>query len=100
MERREWVYVQPPAAYEVYCDICGNRHVEWSEYQGMVWCWRCLKDTRGTGGVLDGPIPFGVMGLLGISLDRIDLKTGQRLTFKIEGTQGVYEPIYEGMLWT
>ena len=94
LKKREWIYVQPPMAYEVFCDICNNPHVEWSEFEGMVWCWRCLKDTRGTGGVFDGPIPVNASKLLGICLDRIDLATGQWLvlTVKDDG-KIVYGPL-------
>ena len=91
-KKREWIYVQPPMAYEVFCDICGNPYVEWSEYQGMVWCWRCLKDTRGTGGVFDGPIPVNGSKMMGLCLDRIDLKTGQWLSLKIVDGKMEYEP--------
>ena len=92
LKKREWIYVQPPMAYEVFCDICGNPYVEWSEYQGMVWCWRCLKDTPGTGGVFDGPIAVNCARMLGMCFDRIDLKTGQLLLFKTVNGKVEYEP--------
>ena len=83
MKKRTWIYVQPPMAYEVYCDLCGNQYVEWSEFEGKVWCWRCLKDTRGTGGVFDGPVPIDAGKIMGICFDRIDLRTGEWLTATI-----------------
>lgn len=92
MKKRSWIYIQPPRAYEVYCDLCNNRYVEWSEFQGHVWCWRCLKDTRGTGGVFDGPIPIQCAEIMGMCFDRVDLKTGQRLKPEIEGGKIVYKP--------
>ena len=46
----------------------------------MIWCYDCQLDTRGTGGIFSGPIPHGIMDMLGISLDRINLKTGKRTT--------------------
>lgn len=94
MKKRKWIYVQPPMAYGVFCDLCGNPYVEWSEFEHMVWCWRCLKDTPGTCGIFDGPVPFGdASKILGICFDRIDLKTGQWLTAKIEDDKVIYEPI-------
>ena len=93
MKKRTWVYVQPPMAYEVYCDLCGNKYVEWSEFAGHVWCWRCLKDTRGTGGVFNGPVPVHGAEFMGICFDRIDLETGQWLKPMIIGDKLVYEPI-------
>lgn len=92
IKKRSWIYVQPPAAYEVYCDLCGNQYVEWSEFEHMVWCWRCLKDTPGMPGIFDGPVPFESSKILGICFDRIDLKTGQWMTAKIQGGNIVYEP--------
>ena len=77
-KKRKWVYVQSPGTYDVFCDLCGNKDVEWSEYQGLVWCWRCLKNTKGTAGIFGGPIPVELTKMLGISFDRIDIKTGRR----------------------
>ena len=72
-----------PGAYDVKCDLCEGP-VEWSEFEHMVWCPKCEKDTPGTDGIFDGPIPYEVTKMLGISFDRIDLKTGV---------------IYEGKRW-
>lgn len=94
MKKRTWIYVQPPIAYEVYCDLCGNKYVEWSEFEHHVWCWRCLKDTPGTeGGIFDGPVPIYGAEILGICFDRIDLKTGKYLKPVIRNGKVVYEPI-------
>ena len=93
LKKREWIYVQPPMAYEVFCDICGNPYVEWSEFEGMVWCWRCLKDTHGTGGVFDGPVPINTCKILGICFDRIDLKTGQWLIPEVVENKVEYKPV-------
>jgi hypothetical protein len=79
LNRRRWVYIQDAPAYEIKCDRCGNPHVTWSEYRHLVWCWMCLKDTPGDGGIFDGPIPMQICKILGISFDRIHLKTGRIL---------------------
>lgn len=68
-----------PQSYEISCDLCGGSNIEWSEYEHMIWCYDCKKDTRGNGGVFDGPIPLGAAKLMGLSFDRIDLATGERL---------------------
>ncbi len=90
MKRREWIYCQEPAAYEISCDMCGGE-VQWSEYEGHVWCWRCLKDTPGFPGVFGGPIPVEASALIGICFDTIDLKTGKRSHMKIDGNKVVWE---------
>ena len=90
MKRREWIYCQEPAAYEISCSICGGE-VQWSEYEHKVWCWRCLKDTEGSVSLFDGPMALEACELLGICLDKIDLKTGKRLYIKIKGGKVVWE---------
>ena len=77
---RKRVFVLEPARYAVRCDLCGGANITWSEYEHLIWCYDCQKDTRGTGGIFDGPIPLKAAELLGMSLDMVDLKTGQRFT--------------------
>lgn len=79
MRKRKWIYIQKPQDYEISCDLCGGSNIAWSEYEHMIWCYDCEKDTPGNGGVFDGPIALKATRLLGMNLDRIDLKTGQRL---------------------
>ena len=90
--RRTWVYVQPPSAYEVYCDRCGGE-VEWSEYEHLVWCWRCFKDVPGTGGVFAGPVPINCAEIFGMSFDRINLVTGKRLKIREDEDHLVWEEV-------
>ena len=78
MKKRKWIYIQHPTKYEIACDVCDGHDIEWSEYEHMIWCYDCKADTRGTGGIFSGPIPHGAMDMFGMSLDRIDLKTGKR----------------------
>jgi len=87
---RDWCYCQKPEAYEVYCDICEGNNTTWSEYEGLIWCYDCEKDTRGTGGIFDGPIPLGACSLMGISFDRIRLADNKLLKMKIEDGKIVY----------
>lgn len=76
LEKRKWVYVMRPAAYEVAGCDCGNADPDWSEYKGHLWCQKCEKDFVPThNGVFDGPIPVGVASLLGMSFDRFNLAT-------------------------
>lgn len=61
--------------YGIQCDKCEGTNIEWSEYEGMIWCYDCEIDTKGLPGVFDGPIPINTSKILGINFDRIDLKT-------------------------
>ena len=91
MKKRKWCYVQPPTAYDIACDICGGNNITWSEYEGHVWCYDCEKDTGGTGGIFDGPIPYELTQMLGISFDKIDMATGKRLYMKDKDGKLVWE---------
>lgn len=97
-KRRRWVYIQEPSAYEVHCEICGGE-VCWSEYRGMVFCWRCLKDTPGNPGVFDGPFPMDreFHDLLGISIDRIHIPSGRilRWEFSKSGKRVIWKFVRE-----
>ncbi len=77
-----------PTAYEMRCDLCGGDNIEWSEFEHMIWCYDCEKDTPGTGGVLDGPLPINAAMMLGLSFDRIELETGDRLYMEIDEEKG------------
>lgn len=86
--RRTWVYVQTPAAYQIAPCSCGNHDLQWSELVGHLWCEKCRKDfVPAHNGVFDGPIPFHLATELGMSFDRIDLATRQRLVFDIDTCQ-------------
>jgi hypothetical protein len=75
MEKRKWCYVNPPHRYDILCDKCGGRNIEWSEYEHKIWCYDCKIDTDGTEGVFGGPIPIKASYLLGVTFDRINLET-------------------------
>lgn len=90
MKKRKWAYILPPAAYEITCDVCGGP-VEWSEYEGRVWCKKCGKDVKGTGGIFNVPVPIQACEFLGISFDRVDLATGRRLYMKVKDDKCVWE---------
>jgi hypothetical protein len=79
MKKREWIYCQKPQEYDIECDICGGTNIEWSEYEHKIWCYDCKKDTDGTGGIFDGPIPMGLCEMMGISFDKIRLSDGAYL---------------------
>lgn len=82
LKRRKWVYIQEPSAYEIRCEICGGE-VVWSEYREMVFCWKCLRDTPGDGGIFSGPIPMEVAKMFGISFDRIHIPSGRILRMEV-----------------
>jgi len=90
MRRRTWHYVCKPAVYEIQCDKCGGVNIEWSEWAHMIWCYNCQIDTPGTGGIFDSPIPMGVTELLGMSLDRYNMKRDRIERPRIVGKQIKY----------
>ncbi len=75
MKKREWMYVQKPQEYSIACDICGGNNLEWSEFDKLIWCYDCEKDTPGTGGIFDGPIPVQTCQMMGICFDKINIET-------------------------
>lgn len=79
MKKREWTYIMKPTAYEIVCMLCKGSNIAWSEFEGCIWCFDCKSDNAGYGGCLHGPIPISALGLLGLSLDRIHIKTGKRM---------------------
>lgn len=70
--------------YEIHCDICGGSNITWSEYEKHIWCFDCLEDTKGDGGIFDGPIPLNTAMLMGISFDRIRLSDGKLIEMVID----------------
>ncbi len=83
---RTWCYVMRPSAYEINCDLCGSNNLNWSEFEHLVWCYKCKKDTPGTGGIFGGPIPLELSKMLGISFDRIDIHSFKLLRMRITKT--------------
>lgn len=90
MRRRTWHYIQNPKDYEIECDKCGGTNIQWSEWAHMIWCYDCQIDTPGTGGIFDGPIAWGVTELLGMSLDRYNMKKNRIESPRIVGHQIKY----------
>ena len=76
MKKRKWIYVCNPKKYDITCDKCGGTNIEWSEFEHKIWCYFCKLDLPGTPGIFDGPIPMGVMEILGAPLWRKYLKSG------------------------
>ena len=83
LKKRKTCLVQKPQIYEIECDICGGENLHWSEYDHLIWCYDCEKDTKGTGGIFDGPVPVGMAQLLGLCFDEIDIETGVIIKFKL-----------------
>jgi hypothetical protein len=81
LRKRKWHYIQKPYEYEIECDKCGGRNIEWSEYVGKIWCYDCREDLKGTEGVFGGPIPIGAAAVLGMSFDRWDMVNKCILTY-------------------
>ena len=89
MKKRTWVWIMEPITYEISCDICGGI-VEWSEWEKMVWCPKCKKDTKGTYSIFDGPIPVELCKEFGISFDRYYLKSKKVKKMKIIGNKLIW----------
>lgn len=81
--KRESCLIQYPQQYCIQCDICGGSNLHWSEWDHLIWCYDCELDTAGTGGIFDGPVPVELCKMMGISFDRIDLKTRKIIPFEI-----------------
>jgi hypothetical protein len=79
LKKRTWCWIMLPADYEIRCDLCKGANITWSEYENLIWCYDCEKDTPGTSGIFDGPIMVNTVQLMGISLDRFDCVNERRL---------------------
>lgn len=89
LKKRVECYVLKPDQFSIKCDICGGTNIHWSEYEHLIWCYDCEKDTKGTGGIFDGPIPVKVCELMGIVFDKYNIETGEHIRFNTE--TGEYE---------
>lgn len=77
-KRRTWVYCMPPKDFEVAECSCGNQDTQWSKFEDHLWCDRCQKDfIPDHYGILDGPIPMQLAGMMGIRFDRVIIGTGE-----------------------
>jgi hypothetical protein len=90
-ELRTWCYVQQPALYEISCDRCGGDNITWSEFAHMIWCYDCGVDTKGNGGIFEGPISIHLCEMLGVSFDRVEIPSGRLLKEKIIDGRIEYE---------
>ena len=79
MRKRKWHYVLLPMQYGVFCKKSRKHKTWWSEFEGMIWCYKCKKDMSGTLGIFGGPIPICTTQLmLGENcFDRVKVATGK-----------------------
>lgn len=88
VNKRSWVYVLPPWAYEITCTKCGGHRLEWSEFESHVWCYDCEIDfypgDSVNAGIFSGPVPIRTAGSLGCVFDRRNLVTGKIEMFNLE----------------
>ncbi len=91
MQKRESCLCQQPFVYEIKCDQCGGTNITWSEYEKMIWCYDCERDTPGTGGIFTGPIPVNMCAMLGISFDKIRFSDNKILKMEIREGQLIWE---------
>jgi len=83
-KKRTWIYIQNPKMYEIKCDKCNGTNIDWSEFESHIWCYDCKIDTKGTGGIFDGPVPIKACAVLGMCLDRYDMINECVLTYDYE----------------
>jgi hypothetical protein len=91
--KRRYMYVQKPQEYEMSCDRCHGSNIQWSEWEGLIWCYDCKVDTKGDGGVFDGPIPIQTAELLGLCFDRVDIENGKILKFDTEEWKNSFKKV-------
>lgn len=85
LKKRTEYFAVKPAGWCINCDVCGGENLHWSEYEGLIWCYDCEIDTKGTGGIFDGPIPMESAELLGLCFDRIHIESGKIMEMIREG---------------
>jgi hypothetical protein len=92
LKQRAWCYVMSPKCYDITCDLCGGVNITWSEYESLIWCFDCEKDTPGTPGIFDGPIPLNISTLMGYSFDRFELPSGRRFYLHCSDSELEWKP--------
>ncbi|MCK5615838.1 hypothetical protein KAR91_78970 [Candidatus Pacearchaeota archaeon] len=85
LKKRTECFAIKPAEWGIICDICGGDNLHWSEWEGLIWCYDCEKDTKGTGGIFDGPIPMGAAELFGFCFDKIHIESGKIMEMVRDG---------------
>ena len=70
LKKRTWHYIQNPKKYGIQCDKCNGTNIEWSEWEGLIWCYDCQIDSKGFEGIFGSPIGVGMSKLLGIRFER------------------------------
>ena len=93
MKKRKWMYVLKPNRYEIFCNKCGGHMITWSEFEGMIWCYQCRLDTKGTGGIFDGPIPLEVAKIFGTTFDRFYFKDKSIRKMEVRGNKLFWKKI-------
>jgi len=94
--KRKTCYIMQPYMYEIECDVCYGKNITWSEFEKRIWCYDCKIDTKGTEGIFSVPIPIEVTKLLGISLDKVVIETGEILELKKVNEEGKLDWIRTG----
>ncbi len=84
LDKREWVYTQAPAIYDIASCKCGNEVTQWSEYKDHLWCSKCKIDfIPEHWGIFDGAIMLELCSKLGIHFDRFYIKEEKIVPFDI-----------------
>ena len=90
LKRRDWIYTQHPTVYGISCNYCGGTGIDWSEFEGRIWCHDCHCDVTGNGGIFNGPIQIEVCEMFGVRFDKLELRTGNILRMAIENNKIIW----------
>lgn len=82
MTKRKWHYVESPATFSLKCSKCQGQNIYWSEFENHIWCFKCEEDIYYE--TSHEIFPVGLARMLGITFDKIDLETGERIKFNSE----------------
>lgn len=90
---RTHMYCQAPKVYGIQCPKDKAHKLHWSEFEGHIWCYDCKEDINQdehieATGIFSGPIPVNTTALMGISFDRLNVKTGGLVKFALRGAKG------------
>lgn len=92
LKKRTWHYIMKPYEYSMHCDKCEGTNIEWSEWEGKIWCYDCEIDTDGFEGIFGGAIGIGVTQILGISFDRWNMEENRVEYFQRKDGKLVWLP--------
>lgn len=91
--KRTHIYASSPISFSISCPRGQGHKIEWSEFEGHIWCYKCEKDyflPWGSiyTGIFSGPIIVQTATMMGSDFRRINLATEEIIPYNLEGEQG------------